>query len=148
MTMELGSITNSRIGTASADQNNPAAKDLKRLQETDRAVKAHEQAHLSAAGNLAGGGAKFTNERGPDGQAYAVGGEVPIQIQKGRTPEETLRKANQAERAALAPADPSPQDMKVAGEARKMAQEARAESQKSKPPGKSWPVGQKLDILA
>ncbi len=91
-------------------------------------MRQHEQAHLAAAGHLAKGGARYEYEKGPDGRQYASGGDVSISF-GGRTPEERLRNAEQAERAALAPAEPSPQDRKVASEARRAAGEARREIQ-------------------
>ncbi|MDK9698897.1 MAG: putative metalloprotease CJM1_0395 family protein [bacterium] len=113
---------------------------ITKLQMRDAEVKAHEQAHLAAAGNLASGGANFEYEKGPDGKAYAVGGDVQISTGGGNTPEERLRIANQVIRAALAPANPSSQDRAVASEAMGNAAEARAEiSQKtiSQPANKS-----------
>ena len=98
-----------------------------KLKARDREVRAHEQAHLAAAGGMAFSGASFTYERGPDGVSYAIGGEVGISTSKGRTPEETLRRAEQIRAAALAPADPSGQDRAVAAAAGQMAQQARAE---------------------
>jgi len=62
------------------------------------------------------------------GQEHAVGGEVPIALKPGRTPEETARNAQRARRAALAPAEPSAQDHKVAAEAAQMEAEARQEA--------------------
>lgn len=53
-------------------------------------------------------------------------------MQKGRTPEETIANARQVVAAAMAPADPSPQDYKVAANALKMEFEARAEATKLK----------------
>lgn len=100
---------------------------LARLQARDRAVRAHEQAHLAAAGSLARGGADYTYQEGPDGKRYAVGGEVDISVSEGRTPEETIRKAQQIRSAALAPANPSAQDRAVAAEASRIEAEARAE---------------------
>ena len=97
------------------------------LAATDREVRAHEAAHLAAAGGLAQGGASFDTVRGPDGRAYAVGGEVSIDVSPGRTPEETIAKAQQIRSAALAPADPSAQDFQVAAQAAQMAHQARQE---------------------
>ncbi|MCL2829262.1 MAG: hypothetical protein FWD77_00810 [Betaproteobacteria bacterium] len=97
------------------------------LQSRDRAVRAHEQAHLSVAGGLAVSGASFDYQTGPDGRDYAIGGEVQIDVSPGRDPEETLSKAEHIRAAALAPADPSPQDLAVAASAAQMATEARAE---------------------
>ena len=87
----------------------------------------HEMAHLSAAGSLARGGMQLSYQIGPDGKPYAVGGSVQIDTSKGSTPEETLAKAAQIQAAATAPANPSPQDLKVAADARRMAEEARQE---------------------
>ncbi|MDR1662161.1 MAG: hypothetical protein LBR95_07025 [Azoarcus sp.] len=106
------------------------AADRRRVEEmkaTDRAVRAHEAAHMAAGGSLVTSGASYSYETGPDGQRYAVAGEVGIDTSKGRTPEETLIRADQIRRAALAPADPSPQDRAVAAAAAQMAAEARAE---------------------
>lgn len=96
------------------------------LRRRDADVRAHEQAHSGVGGALAGA-PQYTYQRGPDGRAYVVGGEVSIRLQPGNTPEETLRNAEQARRAALAPARPSAQDQRVAGEAQRLADAARRE---------------------
>lgn len=102
-------------------------KQIEELQKIDRAVRAHEQAHLAAAAGLAVSGATYTYRRGPDGKQYAVGGEVSIDASPGRTPSETIGKARRIEAAALAPADPSPQDRAVASRAAQMAIKAQQE---------------------
>ena len=97
------------------------------LRQTDRQVRAHEQAHLVAAGGLARG-VSFTYVTGPDGQRYAVGGEVSIDTSPaGGDPEATIRKAQQIRAAANAPANPSSQDRQVAAQAGQMEQAARVE---------------------
>ncbi len=97
------------------------------LRQTDRQVRAHEQAHLAAAGGLARG-VSFTYVTGPDGQQYAVGGEVSIDTSPvGGDPEATIRKAQQIRAAANAPANPSSQDRQVAAQASQMEQAARVE---------------------
>ena len=59
---------------------------------------------------------------------YAVGGEVRISSAPVRgDPEATVEKAEQIVRAAMAPADPSPQDQAVAAQASQMAIQARLE---------------------
>lgn len=103
-------------------------EQVRELQARDREVRAHEQAHKAAAGSLAIGGPTYSYQTGPDGRRYAVGGEVRISIPDGRTPEETARIARQAQRAALAPAEPSEQDRKVAREAAQKASEAQREA--------------------
>lgn len=116
-----------------------AASDPKllELQQRDREVRAHEQAHISASGGLASGGARFSFQQGPDGKQYAIGGEVNIDTSPGRTPQETINKAQQIRAAALAPADPSPQDRSVAAEASEMEAQARAELAKTINTGQS-----------
>lgn len=100
---------------------------VNQLQATDRKVRAHELAHLAASGGLATSAPSYTYQRGPDGVSYAVGGEVSIDTSAGRTPEETLAKAEQVIAAALAPADPSGADQAVAAAASQRAQQARAQ---------------------
>lgn len=106
-----------------AEQN-----QLNELRSIDREVRAHEMAHLSAAGGLSRGGPTFEFVVGPDGQRYAVAGEVQIDTAGvPGDPEATLQKAQQIQQAALAPAQPSAQDRSVAVAAAAMAAEARAE---------------------
>lgn len=103
-------------------------KQLQQLQDRDREVRAHEAAHMAAAGGLATGGASFTYQKGPDGGNYAVGGEVNIDTSTvANDPEATLRKAETIRRAALAPAHPSSQDRKVAAAATQMQAQALAD---------------------
>jgi hypothetical protein len=96
------------------------------LAQRDRQVRAHEAAHQAVAGSL-GGAASFTYRTGPDGKSYAVGGEVPIDMSGGRTPEETMARAEQIRAAALAPVDPSAQDLAIAAEASQMETAAQAQ---------------------
>ena len=97
------------------------------LQTRDRAVHSHEMAHMAAGAGLVTRSASYTYQTGPDGQRYAVGGEVGIDVSPGRTPQESLAKAERIRAAALAPADPSAQDLQVAASAAQMASEARLE---------------------
>jgi hypothetical protein len=102
--------------------------EVTRLEATDRHVRAHEQAHLAAAGQYAVGGPSYTYVTGPDGRRYAAGGEVALDVSPvGGDPEATIRKARVIEAAANAPADPSSQDRAVAAEAAMM--EASAQRQ-------------------
>ena len=97
------------------------------LQQTDRQVRGHEQAHQAAAGGLARG-VSFTFVSGPDGRQYAVGGEVSIDTSPvSGDPEGTIQKAQQIRAAANAPANPSGQDRAVAAQASQMEQAARQE---------------------
>lgn len=104
---------------------------IEEVKRRDREVRAHEQAHLAAAGQYAKGGPRFTYQKGPDGKNYAVGGEVQIDTSPVRgDPEATLRKAEQIRRAANAPTEPSSQDRAVAAEAAALAIQARIELSK------------------
>ena len=108
-------------------------EELKKLKETDRKVKQHEMAHIMAAQGLAVTPAQFQYKRGPDGQLYAVAGEVRIDTSEvPNDPEATIEKAKKIQRCALAPQDPSPQDRQVAAKARQMENKARIELMKKK----------------
>lgn len=99
---------------------------IQALAARDREVRAHEQAHVAAGGQYAGAPV-YQFERGPNGVSYAVGGEVPISTGAEATPEATLRKAQIIRRAALAPAEPSSQDRRVAAMASRLETSARME---------------------
>lgn len=106
-------------------------QQVSQLQQQDVEVKAHEAAHLAAAGGLVRGGASYEYQTGPDGKAYAVGGEVSIDTSSIEgDPEATIAKAQQVRNAALAPASPSSQDYKVAAKASQMEAQARQELSK------------------
>lgn len=121
--------TSTETTAISAIQQNPEVlRQISELRIRDQEVRAHELAHLAAAGGIAKGGPTFDYQRGPDGKLYAVGGEVQIDTSGvPGDPEATLQKAEQIQRAALAPAQPSAQDRSVAMAAAAMAAEARAE---------------------
>ncbi|MBL4630223.1 MAG: hypothetical protein JKY14_03375 [Paraglaciecola sp.] len=107
-------------------QQQAEQQQIAELKQRDAEVRAHEQAHASLGGQYAGS-PQYEYERGPDGRQYAVDGEVSIDISKSATPEETIRKAQQVKAAALAPAEPSAQDLRVATEATQITLEARNE---------------------
>ena len=99
------------------------------LAQRDAEVRAHEQAHKSAAGGH-GGAISLSYQTGPDGKRYAVAGEVPVDISpiKG-DPSATIQKMQTIQRAALAPAEPSSADRRVAARAAQYANQARVELQ-------------------
>ncbi|WP_052729295.1 putative metalloprotease CJM1_0395 family protein [Chromobacterium vaccinii] len=106
--------------------NDAQQKEVEDLRSRDVDVRRHEAAHQAAGGALAGA-ASFTYQQGPDGKQYAIGGEVPIRLSQGSTPQETIQNAQTVRAAALAPSDPSGQDRAVAAEASQMEQQARAQ---------------------
>lgn len=114
-------------GSRGADGLSPEAQaQVQRLKAMDQQVRQHEAAHQAAGAGLTGG-ANYQYVRGPDGRQYAVSGEVSINTSPAGTPEATLAKARQIRAAALAPADPSPQDRAVAAAAALMQSQARAQ---------------------
>ncbi|MFN3579435.1 MAG: putative metalloprotease CJM1_0395 family protein [Pseudomonas sp.] len=101
--------------------------EIRELASRDREVRAHEQAHLAVGGQYAGP-VRYDYAKGPDGRMYAVGGSVSIDTAPiPGDPAATLQKLQQVQRAALAPAQPSAQDLKVAAQAAQSIAQARAE---------------------
>lgn len=120
------STTAGRVAARQGGLSPEQQRQVDALKQTDREVRSHEQAHMSAGAGLVRGSG-YDYQVGPDNQRYAVGGEVSIDTSPGRTPEETIAKAQQIRAAALAPADPSTQDRRVAAAASQMEAQARQE---------------------
>ncbi|MGE5390045.1 MAG: putative metalloprotease CJM1_0395 family protein [Deltaproteobacteria bacterium] len=118
------------VSAAEQQQKKQAALNEKiavgKMEKTEQQVTAHEQAHKAAAGQYAGP-ISYDYVTGPDGRRYVVSGDVPINAPQGKTPEETIQIMERVKRAALAPADPSAQDIAVAAQAAQMQQAARNE---------------------
>ena len=117
-------------------------KDQVRLLKTrDQEVRTHEQAHKAVGGSYAGG-VSYEYQQGPDGQRYAVGGEVSIDVSAERTPEATIAKMRQVKAAAMAPANPSGQDRSVAAQATQSEAQARQELQQMRAGGSETARGE------
>ncbi len=101
-------------------------REITQLAARDREVRAHEQAHAAVGGQYAGA-PRYEYQRGPDGINYAVGGEVSIDVSPAASPEQTIQKMQIVRRAALAPAEPSAQDRRVAAQASQNEAQARAD---------------------
>ncbi|ABV36629.1 SrpA-related protein [Shewanella sediminis HAW-EB3] len=100
---------------------------LAELSKRDAQVKAHEQAHSSVGGNLAQS-PQFSYEQGSDGKRYAVDGEVSIDISiVPGDPQATINKMRQVYAAAMAPANPSMADIRVAADAIRKMNQAQSE---------------------
>jgi hypothetical protein len=118
---EAGEETNAQ-GLTEEEQ-----RQVESLKRQDREVRRHEQAHAAAGGAYAGQ-PRFKYTSGPDGKRYAVGGHVSIDTSPvGGNPRATIRKMETVKRAALAPADPSPEDRAIAAKAEQLRREAQAE---------------------
>lgn len=100
---------------------------IEQLKARDREVRVHEAAHAAVGGQYAGS-PSLQYTRGPDGKNYATGGEVGISTSAvSGDPQATIEKARVIRAAAMAPAQPSAQDRRVAAEATQMEVEARTE---------------------
>ena len=107
-------------------------KQIRELKSRDSEVRTHEQAHAAVGGQYAGS-PSYTYEKGPDGRNYAVGGEVQIDTSPvAGDPQATVEKMQQVRAAALAPAQPSGQDRKVAASASQSISKALADQVKQK----------------
>ncbi|TWX71415.1 putative metalloprotease CJM1_0395 family protein [Colwellia sp. C1TZA3] len=100
---------------------------IRNLENRDKAVRSHESAHAAVGGSLTGA-PSYSYEIGPNGKKYAVGGEVSVDLTPiAGDPTKTIVKMNQVQAAALAPANPSAQDVRVAASAASIILEAQAE---------------------
>ena len=115
-------------GRENSNELSEADKDVVRqLKDRDAEVRRHENAHASVGGQYAGS-PQYEYQTGPDGKRYAVGGSVSIDISPvPGEPEKTIEKMRIVRAAALAPAEPSGQDRRVAAEATKTEASARSE---------------------
>lgn len=97
------------------------------LKQRDQEVKTHERAHASIGGS-ATGAPSYTYEVGPDGKKYAVSGEVSVDLSSvPGDPKATIAKMQKIHAAALAPANPSVQDTRVAASAAQKILDAQSE---------------------
>jgi len=94
----------------------------------DRAVRGHENTHLSALGPYAASGILYDTVTGAAGETLATGGRIAVDLAEvPGDPAATLRKARTVLSAAQAPGDPSAADLRVAARAYRLMQQAQAE---------------------
>ncbi len=117
----------SHIKLSTTELSREDQERIRELKSRDTEVRSHEQAHVAAGGQYVTGGPTYSFQQGPDGHRYAVGGEVGIDASAESDPEATIRKMQAVRAAALAPAQPSGQDRKVAASAARNTNQARAE---------------------
>ncbi len=116
-----------RTGEEREEQSLAEHAELAELKALEQEVFAHEQAH-AAVGGAHTGTPKYNYERGPDGVRYATSGEVSVDLSPVEgDPEATINKMRQIRSAALAPADPSSQDLKIAAKANQIIARAQQE---------------------
>lgn len=100
-------------------------------------IYAHELAHKSAGGALAG---SIVIERNADGIPFAGHVDIKMPSLNPNDPQKTINDANTVIRSAMAPSDPSDQDYRVAAQAQSIKMQAQAIKAKN--------VGNKLDFNA
>lgn len=139
---EQQSQGNKEQGTHSGEHNSPndsehdheseaeiraQEKVINELQQRDKEVRAHELAHAAVGGSTTGA-PSYSFQVGPDGKKYAVGGEVSVDLSPvAGDPSATITKMKKVHAAALAPVNPSAQDIKVAATATRKILEAQSE---------------------
>lgn len=119
-----------RARAAEADTQQLSEAELKRVAElkaTDAKVRAHEMAHMAAGQGVVTSGPSYTLTYGPDGRAYAVAGEVGVDTSAEQDPQANIAKGRRIQAAALAPAEPSGQDLRVAAAGRALQAEGQRE---------------------
>lgn len=102
-------------------------QEIRQLQNRDKEVRSHERAHDTAGGAYTGS-PSYTFDIGPDGKKYAVAGSVSVDLSPIEgNPTATIAKMQKVRAAALAPANPSIQDTKVAASAQAIISQAQAQ---------------------
>lgn len=140
-------------GDDTASQTNRLSEEEKKqvaeLKDADRTVRQHEMAHQTAGAGLITRGAQYEYKRGPDGQLYAVGGDVQIDSSPvPDDPQATIAKMERVKRAAMAPAEPSTQDRRVASEAATREMQARLELAQQPEPKSNGDAGSKASTAS
>jgi len=100
-------------------------------------IYAHELAHKSAGGALAG---SIVIERNAEGIPFAGHVDIKMPSLNPNNPQKTINDANTVIKSAMAPSDPSDQDYRVAAQAQSIKMQAQAIKDKN--------VGNKLDYSA
>lgn len=89
---------------------------IREMEQTEKNVRVHEQAHKAVGGDVTGS----------DGEQYVLSGEIPIVAGTSSSEEETLNILESVRNAALAPTEPSSQDLRVAASASAQIQQVQA----------------------
>jgi len=102
-------------------------QEISELKRRDQEVRSHELAHAAVGGAFTGA-PNYSFETGPDGKKYAVEGEVSVDLSAvSGDPRATIAKMQKVHAAALAPANPSIQDTRVAANAAQIILQAQSE---------------------
>lgn len=92
-------------------------KKIEELKAYEQMVVAHEHKHMATGGGIASS-PSYTYTYGPDGKKYISGGNVSMRVPKSSNAEDMIENLKKVQTAALAPSNPSPQDLQTAALAR------------------------------
>ncbi len=92
-------------------------KEIEDLMAFEQMVISHEKKHMAAGGGIASA-PTYIYSYGPDGKKYISGGNVSMRVPKAATAEDMIVNLRKVQTAALAPTNPSPQDMQTAAMAK------------------------------
>ncbi|WP_105166902.1 putative metalloprotease CJM1_0395 family protein [Pseudoalteromonas sp. T1lg23B] len=124
---QQGSDQEEKKESRSESEEKAQQQEIQELKARDQEVRLHEQAHARVGGQYAGS-PSYEYQRGPDGNNYAVGGEVMIDVAEvPGDPKQTIDKMQTVRAAALAPAEPSGADRAIAADATQKISAAQAE---------------------
>lgn len=128
-----GSVSSQESPNSTNEQGQTSAQAIQQervineLKKSDQEVRAHEAAHAAVGGSVTGP-PTFTYQNGPNGQRYAVAGEVSVDLSPvSGDPRATIAKMQKVHAAALAPINPSSQDRQVASTATQIILQAQSE---------------------
>ena len=125
---DVDGVEEGAVERVSQDRLTPQEQaQLRELQARDQEIRQRELARQVVGGQYTGQ-PNLSFERGPDGQRYAVSGDVPID--SAPVPDDaqaTIEKMRVVRVAALASANPSPEDVRLALSAMQAMQEAQAQ---------------------
>lgn len=123
----LAALENLLSGKTDKEVNAPD-QAIRQLTATEHDVLKREPAH-KAAGVGVTGAVSYTRSTGLDYQEYIIDGEVSTQAPPTDGPDDPIQVLEQLRQAALAPARPSAQDLRVAASAAVQIQVVRGEVQ-------------------
>jgi hypothetical protein len=132
--LELGATLQAGATSLVDGQNltDEERRTIRRRSARDQEVRHHEGAHARAGGQYADA-PHYNYERGPNGKAYAVAGQVSIDVSPvPGDPQGTIDKMAVVKWAALAPAKPSALDRRIASRAEAEGLMAQAELRKER----------------
>ncbi|MGN7476947.1 putative metalloprotease CJM1_0395 family protein [Solibacillus silvestris] len=115
----LQALENLLSGKTEKELHVADAAARKDVQQAEKEVIARDNVH-------AAGATTYTHVTAPDNQRYISSGEAAVQIPSANdASDETLELLEKVRQAALAPAEPSPQDLRIAESASAQIQQVR-----------------------